>query len=355
MKRWCRLAFWLGLTGACGCHPSVQRVVDGRVESGRAISEAAYAAYFRARALELDGQNDAAVIEYNRAIELDAEAAEPWVRLGRLHCQHRTGDWVGAFAHAQSLDPKHPVLWLAKAECALLRGERERGLTFAEQAFRLDSLSEETNRLLIEAAVTSRHQRRAAEVAWGYAALRPGAHLGWQQLSDLPGISPSERAHALRRLAAVVPNRKALPPLTQTGSVRIPPSTRRALSLVLVERLERALLDGDEAMAIRTAKELGWSWLTLVSRALDMGAVELALPLAQRAHALTPTRYDAWALTLIAADLAGEDGLFTRLLAESPQPTTPLDARTTQELQALSQRRSVQWAPLPVSKTEKEP
>lgn len=95
-------------------------------------------------ALSRQGQKEAAVGHFQRALELDPATAKRWYDLGTsLRDVGRTAQAIDAFLRAIHIDPKFLDAWLNLGQALLARGDFVRARTAYEDALSVDSRSSE--------------------------------------------------------------------------------------------------------------------------------------------------------------------------------------------------------------------
>ena len=112
------VALALGTTPGCRGGAEVARIVDGRVEHGRAVDEEAYAASLRAGILDASGDRDRALEELDRALAADPDSPELLTRYGEVACgaarssPPHPASALSAFSRALALEPAYAPAWL---------------------------------------------------------------------------------------------------------------------------------------------------------------------------------------------------------------------------------------------------
>lgn len=299
------------LLTSCLGGSGVARVIDGRVEEGRAVDEEAYAASLRAGVFDATGDREHALDELERALTADPDSPELLARYGEVACRAgrdgapRPGPALTAFSRAISLDPTYAPAWLGRGRCLELLGRSREALVAAKRAAEYDPLDPRATvlvaRLLFAAG------ERAEGFAWldGLAALLPASPEAQRALlTAAEGEHDAVRKHlALTALAALgehVPGAEA-------------------------SDFESAVGRGDLAAVRRAALELRVSGAAL-ALALAKTAPLLGLEQASAVLAADPTESDAWIAGLAAADELGDSARFSALLGElatNPLPPSP--------------------------------
>jgi Tfp pilus assembly protein PilF len=288
---------------------SVTRIVDGRVEEGRAVDEEAYAATLRAGIFDATGDREHALEELERALASDPDSPELLARYGEVSCRtdssgppHPGGALV-AFSRAIDIDPTYAPAWLGRASCLELLGRTREALVAAKLAAENDPSDPRATELVAQLLFAL--GQRAEAWAWldGLAAFRPTS------------------AEAERALLAAA--------LREHDEVR--QHLARAALAALGERLPGAdaaeladaVQNGDLAAARRAALELHLSSSGLALH-LAKAAPRLGLEQADTVLAADPTASDAWIAGLVAADALGDTQRFTDILGQlSVDPLPP--------------------------------
>lgn len=286
----------------------VARVVDGRVEQGRAVDEEAYAASLRAGVFDAEGERERALDELERAMTADADSPELLARYGEVACRPghdgaRPGPALAAFSRAINLDSTYAPAWLGRGRCLELLGRAREALVAAERAVTYDPLEPRATALVARLLFAA--GKRAEAFRWldGLAALLPASREAQRAL-----LAAAEREHdevrkhlalsALRALGEHVPGAEASEFASAVARGDLPAVRRAALEL----RLSGA------ALALELAER----------------APLLGLEQASAVLAADPSDSDAWIAGLAAADQLGDRERFRALLGElAPAPLTP--------------------------------
>jgi Tfp pilus assembly protein PilF len=297
------------LLGGCLGGGTVTRIVDGRLEEGRAIDEEAYAASLRAGIADATGDRERALDELERALAADPDSPELLARYGEIACRAggnapaRPGPALTAFSRAISLDPSYAPAWLGRARCLSLLGRDREALTAG-----------------VIAAENDPTDVHATELVAGllFAAGQPAD--AWAWLDGLATLEPDSRDAQRALLSAALRERD---------------STREHLARAALKRLgERsagsaagalgtAIAQSDLAAARRAALDLHLSNSALALTLARM-APALALEQASSVLAADPSASDAWIAGLTAADALGDRARFDAILHElSPEPQPP--------------------------------
>lgn len=303
------LAVVVGVTAGCRGGAEVARIVDGRVESGRAVDEEAYAASLRAGILDASGDRDRALEELERALAADPESPELLTRYGEVACgaerssPPRPASALNAFSRALALEPTYAPAWLGRARCLELLGREPEALAAAELAATYDPEDVATTELV--ARLLFAFGRSTEAWAWldGLATLLPDS----PEAQRARLVAASRQHDRGRELVA----RRAL----ETLGARLPDDA--------AVDLDRAIVRGDLAAARRAALDLR---LTGSGLALLLARRAPALGLAQGEAVLLadPTESDAWIAALTAADALADRASFERLLPLlDPEPLPP--------------------------------
>lgn len=338
MIRWAELLGLLVATTSCG--GSVLRVEDGNVHEGRPIQAAAYAAYLQGRLDESEGHWVEAEASYRRVIELDGDSAEAWARLGWLSCEQAPQRAEESFEHARRISPHLNRLWLLRARCARLQHKYDRAREYAEQALISGPTNSETSEALAEICVAQGDLQRARAVAWGLVALDPSRRQSWELLLGIDQLPDAERTHAQTNLAQLTLQLRRRAPLSSTNGLPVSAVAQRALRADLDRKLDAALVRRDAASARSLATWLGLSTLELVRRALDLGAFDLALTEAEMLNTIAPNDIPIWVMALQAADQAGNQAIYLKLLAAPPKVQAVRDQDLLRRLYDVIERRT---------------
>lgn len=316
----CRLGLTTSMLGAlavfAGCRQEITRISDGSTRLERPISAEAYAAFGRARLLELQGDTRAAVEAYLEVIDHDPEAAEAYVRIGALRCPTDSGAAARAFSEAERRSPGSAELQRAMARCALLHHRPRDATAAAAKALQL-APDRESSLLLIEAHRAADQADEAKRHAWAHVVMFPDHHRGWTTLAELVGPSSPLGAQLMHRAAEHLPTGFGyVEPTSETRVSRF--DTRPAATL----DLEVAFASGDARSIHRAARVLGLSTIELIERAMAAGAFEFARGQATIAGQISPDDVMLWQVRLRLADLLGDDAEFEALLNRAPTVTT---------------------------------
>jgi tetratricopeptide (TPR) repeat protein len=277
------IALALLFAAISGCaEPGVVRVVDGRPELGRFISERAYALYGRGAEAEAAGDLDRAEAAFLLASEQDPESPEIWTRLGAIQCARAPSgpESAQSFARALAIDPAFAPALRERARCAGRRGDGAAALADAERALLLDPDDLDTGLVHAEALARAGKAVEAARAARALAARHP-------------------RSAEARRLAE--------------GNA--PPEAPLAL-------VDAAILAGDPALAQRRALAARITGAELAVRAAALGRAAMARDLAAVALAADPTDASARIALAAAADLRGDLAALADAMARVPKRTT---------------------------------
>jgi Tfp pilus assembly protein PilF len=268
---------WLWLASV-GCAPgTVTRVVDGETIEGRSIPERAYAEYVKAELFAAQGDRKRALEHYAHAIDEDPGSPEIVARYGEILCEQAPGAGALArFERALELDPEYAPAFLGRARCLARLGRMVEALAAAERAASLDPMSFDTTREVARLLFLVRRSDDAWRWLEARLVLEPGSR-GAQALLLEAALREKDvtRAERARRALAALP---ASPP---------PKPSPLASASDLPER---------------------------------------ALELSERRLAADPEDTDAWTAGLVAADLAGDEARFRKILGalgETPLPVTP--------------------------------
>lgn len=311
MSRRIGLILWLlapALTSCLG-GGGVARVIDGRVEQGRAVDEEAYAASLRAGVFDASGDRERALAELERAMAADPDSPELLARYGEVACRPgrdgtpRPGTALAAFSRAITLDPTYAPAWLGRGRCLELLGRAREALVAAKLAAEYDPLNPRETALV--ARLLFADGKRAEAWTWldGLAALLPSSPEAQRAL-----LGAAEQAHDEVRIRLA---RNALAALGE----HVPGADAAELA--------DAVRRGDLAAVRRAALELHLSNGALALR-LARTAPLLGVEQASAVLAADPTDSDAWIAGLAAADELGDAQRFDEILrALAPDPLPP--------------------------------
>ena len=313
----------MGLASGCVLRSApVARIADGVEYSGRALTPQAYEHYARAELRVAANDDASAIVEYERALSEDSDAAEVRAKLGAAQCRSAGGAAEAMARTAETnlrealeQDPHSATAWLETARCALRFGQPERAFSAAKQAVSLDPSSENANSLVLTTAEASSDLAFARRWADAWVARQPNEPGAWRAL-----LAFARRTKDLGRESL------ALTRLEEFGE-----------PLAASTRLSRALLKDDFAAASVAATALGLRGGELAARAVQAGAYSTARHHSERLRAADPTDADSWAAALALAELERDFAEFERLLRE-PAPDSALSASARELLSALLAR-----------------
>ena len=313
----------MGLASGCVLRSApVARIADGVEYSGRALTPQAYEHYARAELRVAANDDTSAIVEYERALSEDSDAAEVRAKLGAAQCRSASSaaDALARTAEtnlrqALEQDAYSATAWLETARCALRFGQHERAFSAAKQAASLDPSSENANALVLTTAEATSDVAFARRWADAWVARQPNEPSAWRAL-----LAFARRTKDLGR------EQLALTRLEEFGQ----PSAASA-------RLSHALLKDDFAAASAAATALGLRGGELAARAVQVGAYSTARHHSQRVRAADPTDADSWAASLALAELEQNFVEFERLLRE-PVPDSALSASARELLTGLLAR-----------------
>ena len=296
----------------CGASPTVTRVADGLQYDGRAVSGDAYAAYARASVLEAAGDDQRALVAYDRAEREDPRSPEIAARVGAVACRlaRAPDDEHGrradsSFSRALELDPHSASAWIELAKCASRRGDTARALEAALRGVDADAGS--VRAALIVAELVERAGDRARARAWLDALVvrEPNSRDAWLALAGF-----AERTGDLGRRI------RAKQGLTELG---LKAGARRSLAHVLSHgRLE-------DARSVALELRVGPGELAV--RAVQAGRLDAAHVQAELVLGANPDDADAWVAAVAAANLERKLDGFQKMLGAAPeQPSAPSPA-----------------------------
>jgi Tfp pilus assembly protein PilF len=300
------------LLGGCLGSGTVARVVDGRVEEGRAIDEEAYAASLRAGIADAQGDRVHALEELERALGADPDSPELLARYGGVACRPgrdgpaRPGPALAALSRAISLDPTYAPAWLERARCLSLLGRTHEALSAAVLAAENDPSGAETSELVAELL---------------FAAGQPAD--AWAWLDGLATLEPSSRDAQRALLSAALREHDAVRErLAREALGRLGEQAPNAAASALSDAIARA----DLSAARRAALDLHLSSSALALR-LATDAPSIGFEQASSVLSADPSATDAWIAGLAAADELGDRERFElvlRTLAPEPLPPSTL-------------------------------
>jgi len=287
----------------------VARIVDGRVEEGRAVDEEAYAASLRAGVFDAAGDRERALDELERAMAADPDSPELLARYGDVSCRTgrdgapRPATALAAFSRAINLDPTYAPAWLGRARCLELLGRAREALAAAKIAADDDPLDPRATVLIARLLFAAGDPPAAWAWLDGLAAFLPTSREAQRALLSAAELEHDPvRAHlaigALATLGERVPGSEATDFTEALGRGDLAGVRRAALALHL----------SDGALALRLART----------------APRLGLEQAEMVLAADPTNSDAWIAALAAADALGDQKRFGEVLGLlAPKPLPP--------------------------------
>lgn len=295
-----RLAFAFALAGLAlaGCaEPEVVRLVDGRPQAGRYISDYAYALYARGAEAEARGDAVNAVRAFQAAALQDPESPEIWTRLGALRCATRAPgepppEALEDFARAEAADGSFAPLHRERARCLLQHGRVPGALAASARAGALDPSDLETFVVRAQALQRAGEHDDARRTLRALTVTHPGAAAPWVALLELAAqTGDAALAHDAARRAGEL---GVLPP-------RAVEAAEPALAAI-----DAALRAGrlDEARRLAERARLGQAELAV--RAAALGRVALAREQAALVLGADPADASARIALAAAAELAGD-------------------------------------------------
>jgi tetratricopeptide (TPR) repeat protein len=302
--------------GGCA-DPKVVRIVDGRPETGRFISEGAYALYAYGAEAEARGNLGSALRGFSLAAREDPDSPEVWTRLGTLHC--RTGppgavprDAVEAFDRAEALDPGFGPLHRERARCLLAHGDAPAALVEAERALALDPDDLPTALTRGEALERAGQPAEARRAFFAAAARRPAAVEPWLALVDL-----ARRAGDAALARAAAEHAVALSPaLAASLRTTVP-------DLAPLAAVDAALRAGDLAGAQHRALAARLPGAELALRAAASGHTAMAREQAELVLGADPADASARIALAAAADLSDDLPALAAAMRGIPLRSTP--------------------------------
>lgn len=315
------LILFLSCGSTPACHSSVLRIQDGATLSGKPISQEAYAAFMRGRLLELAGNASEAAKVYETVLALDSNAAEAHVRLGALKCQVDAAAAAAAFEHAEALEADLASLWQEKSRCALAQRRAADALSAARKAMILAPTDRTSTDLLMAALALDGRPQEARSLAWASVAMLPNSPRAWHNLYDFEepkqrtalALETGRRFGGPRSTTRTSDSAGSQSEATEYGrsadaTARVPVDPRE-----LIE----ALHQGSEDDIARAARRLRLTALKLAIAAFSVGAYEVSKREALRAFRASPDNIDAWALSIVSAELLGDQVALTEVLAHT--------------------------------------
>jgi tetratricopeptide (TPR) repeat protein len=307
------LAAIAAIAAITGCaEPEVVRVVDGRPEAGRYISDYAYGFFVRGAYAEAQGDLENAERAYQAAAVQDPNSAEIWTRLGALRCRAAPPsaapppDALRDFASAEEADASFAPLHRERARCLVEHGQGPGALAALTRAVALDPSDLETFLLQALALERAGDPDAALRTLRGLTVSHPRATAPWLALRDLGkrrGDAPLVREAARRaRELGATPAQAAEEPA--------------------VEAVDAALRAGDLAAARHLAKKARLGEAELAVRAAALGRAALAREQAELVLGGDPTETSARIALAAAAGLSGDEAALARALGSIPQRHT---------------------------------
>jgi Tfp pilus assembly protein PilF len=298
----------------------VTRIVDGRVQEGRAIDEEAYAASLRAGIADATGDREKALDELESALAADPDSPELLARYGDIACRPgrdspaRPGPALSALSRAISLDPSYAPAWLGRARCLSLLGRDREALSAAVLAAENDPTDPNATELVAR---------------FLFAAGQPAD--AWAWLDGLATLEPTSREAQRALLSAALREHDTTRERLARGALaRLGEYEPNAAASALSDAIARS----DLSAARRAALDLHLSSSALALR-LAKAAPLLGLEQASSVLAADPSSSDAWVAGLTAADELGDRAhyeLILRQLAPSPSPPSALGLELLSEL-----------------------
>ena len=297
------------LLGGCLGGGTVTRIVDGRVEEGRAINEEAYAASLRAGIDDATGDRQRALDELERALAADPDSPELLARYGELSCRvgrdgpARPGPALSALSRAIALDPTYAPAWLGRARCLSLLGRGREALAAAVNAAENDPIDVPATEFVAQLLFAAGQPADAWAWLDGLATLQPMSREAQHALlsaamHEQDATRERVARDALARLGEYAPNAAASALTDAIARADLPAARRAALDLHL----------SSSALALRLAK----------------AAPLLGLEQASSVLAADPSASDAWIAGLTAADELGDRPRFELILrALAAVPSRP--------------------------------
>lgn len=320
------------ISGIACVSPTVVRVIDGREVEGRFISEYAYTLY--AIGADAEAHNDLATAlqAFEAAAEEDTESPQLWARIGALRC--RTGappeGADEAFGRARDIDPDFEPLAREEAQCALLRGQKDKALGLARRAFELDPDSEEPVLLYATMLANAGRVDEAVRLAQELTIRRPSSMTALRELRRFTVLTPNQAAtaDAARRIAEL--NKAGRGTEVQADITLGAGAARQeggdAAALVAVDA---ALANGNLKEARKLGRRARIGPAEIAVRAAANAQISLAREQAELVLGADPSDTSARIALAVAADLAKDAALLERALSNIPEagplsPPSPL-------------------------------
>jgi tetratricopeptide (TPR) repeat protein len=286
-------------TFCLGCTPrTITRSAGGVAYDGRYIPAKAYEAYARGVVAERDGDLAAARRAYEDATKLDPDGAEPLVRSGATACA--AGDVAAGLetlTRALDLSPSSSSAHRERALCQLRAKELDLALVEAELSLVLAPSDDAAVMLLVQVLEARGTNDRATALLLARCLMHPRS---------------ADVCRALEQ-RAVERGDLATAAIARRGS--LPPSERPKRETL--DAVDRALADGDLALARRRALRAGLSQGEVALRALLLGRNNLALEQAKLVAEADPDDTSSRVAWLVASN--GRDAA----LAALPPPRGP--------------------------------
>lgn len=306
----CAAALGIG----CG-DPTVVRVVDGRPEEGRFISQAAYAYYAHAVEAEAAGDLDGARRWIEVATTLDADGPEAWTKLAALRCRVAPMDKpapveaIAAFDRAAEADPAFAPQHRERARCALAHGDVAGALASIERAMALDPGDPTTSILRAQVLDRAGKQGEALQALEALAVERPRSAEVWLALLD---VARRANKGSIAREAAA--RASALSP-------EVAAKLARAGLTSPLAALDAAIAARDLEGAQRLAHKAKIPFAEIAVRAVALGRAPLAKAQAELVLGADPASSSARIALAAAADLAGDEAAIAAAMRGVPART----------------------------------
>jgi len=330
----------LGLALAGCSAPTVVRMVDGRPQPGRYVSEAAYALFGRGASAEAAGDDPGALQAFAVAAEEDPESPEIWLRLGALHCRMAPPaaaappEALADFDRGERADPSYGPVHRERARCLAARGQLDQAIAASERAVALDP--DDLSATVLRAEVLERAgvPKDAALVLRALLARRPRSTEGWAALLDLARRTHDAplAAEAAAKLAVLAPD-------------RAPALQAEVPALAPLAAVDAALRAGDLEAARRVAQKARVPWSEVAVRAVALGRAALAREQAELLLGADPQDASARIALAAAADLAGDPAAIAAAMRLVPaRSTAPSPLARLLFAEVLARRVSVEAA-----------
>lgn len=307
------VALALAAPALAGCaEPEVVRLVDGRPQAGRYISDDAYALFARGAEAEVRGDVGNAVRAFQAAAIQDPESPEIWTRLGALHCSAARApaepppQAMSDFARAEAADASFAPLHRERARCLLEHGRVQGALSAVERAVALDPSDPETFVVKAQALERAGKVDDARRTLRGLTVSHPRAGAPWVALLELG-----------KRAGDVALVHEAARRAGERGVARAFEAAEPMLASI-----DAALRAGDLNDARRLAGKARLGEAELAVRAAALGRITLAREQAALVLGADPADASARIALASAAELAGDTAALDAAMRAIPRRHT---------------------------------